>query len=167
MARVVEIQVSGLKAFDGNQWRNAFRHFLFGIWGNKPEVTYRPKIGFTDVDGKHVTLRLYEDFKKPREPVYLAYAPTDRIPTGGCELPTTPDNLIDAHSIMQFNIEGQLIRFLENNTVTTLVIHFPGRSEHKLMFQKDPNERGFLDITTFGGTMPKDADEAERMFYDD
>jgi hypothetical protein len=104
-----ELQVSGLRCFPENRWREAILYYLFGIWGNKKEVTYRPKINLGGV-----TLRLDHCVD-----AYYAY--------GFSEEEYSRDGLgIGELSVgyQRLEVENGLIRFVKDDTIRALFINF-------------------------------------------
>ena len=101
-----DIQVSGLACFPEERWREAILHYLFGVWADKQDVTYRPKINFGDI-----TLRL-----DPSGGEYFAYGHAEvpqNVP------PLGPDDLVET-SGRQADVEVALIRFVKNNRIKQL-----------------------------------------------
>ena len=101
------IQVSGMKCFGENRWREAIMYFLFGIWGNKPEVMCRSKIRIG-----HITLLLL-----PSDGTYLACgASAEDAPWEvGEDCLTVSDR--------QLEVENGLIRFVKDDSIRTLFIN--------------------------------------------
>lgn len=104
------LQVSGLTNFSEERWREAILHFLFGVWGNKYEVMYRPKICFGQL-----TLRLDPDDRE-----YFAYGLSRDD-----ELPDFPSKDRDSEFVVgcsQTEVEQGLIRFVKNDQIKKLTI---------------------------------------------
>ena len=107
-----EIQVSGLTLFPMNRWREGILHYLFGVWGNKDNVMYRPKINFGGV-----SLRL--DVAKRKYYAYGIGPDAELLAFTGREIITLDD---------QSEVEVALIRFVKNDEIKRLTIVFPNRS---------------------------------------
>ena len=109
-----EIQISGYTNFPESRWREAILFYLFGMWGNRERVTYRPKICFGDV-----TLRLD---RQDRE--YYAYGhaqvPKDVPPLLGTDL-VEPSG-------KQTEVEVALIRFVKDESIKQLRLRLPSVS---------------------------------------
>ncbi len=109
-----DIQVSGFTCFPESRWREAILYYLFGIWGNRSDVTYRPKISFGDI-----WLRL--DSSNGR---YYAYGHEETFeqvpPLGSDDLIVTSDE--------QVKVEVALIRFVKNDRIKQLRLRFPAKS---------------------------------------
>ena len=125
------IQVSGLKCFPSNEWRNAILHYLFGMWGGNENVTYRPKITFG-----LATLRL--DCLTQR---YFAYGPSPDQ-----HLPD-PD---DEHTLVvgdgRNEVDVGLVTFVKNVQITRLVIRFPDQTEFWLWKKERRGEFGCMGL---------------------
>lgn len=140
MAQVQEIQVSGLLTFPGNRWRDAFLHYLFGIWADHSDVTYRPKIALGGISVRW----------NPEDPAkkYYVYGhrPFDR--------PACPDVPSENKLVVgrtQDVFEGGLIRFVKNDRILLLELQLPLSAS--LLLWKNPQERGFLGVA-FRGELP-------------
>ena len=109
-----DIQVSGLTNFSESRWREAILYYLFGIWGNRSDVTYRPKISFGDI-----WLRLHSSNGR-----YYAYGHEEifePVPALG------NDDLVET-SDEQARVEVALIRFVKNDKIKQLRLRFPSVS---------------------------------------
>ncbi len=119
-----DIQVSGRTGFPGSRWREAVLFYLFGIWGNREDVTYRPKIHFGDI-----CLRLDRQSKE-----YYAY--------GHAEVPeltpiTSSEETLFVRS-GQNEVEIGLIRFVKDNRIKKLVLSLgPGGACQLLLWKKE------------------------------
>lgn len=137
MARVKEIQVSGLQCFPGNRWREAFLHYLFGVWGDHGNVTYRPKIVLDGLgirwDGETVDGKYYVYGNRPSDDSACPEVPSER-------------KLVVSR--WQTTFEQGLIRFVKNDRILMLELQLPNDSFVRLW--KNPRERGFLGIMVWG-----------------
>jgi len=107
------IQVSGYTNFPESRWREAILFYLFGMWGNRERVTYRPKISFGDI-----TLRLGDG-------EYYAYGHErvrEEIP------PLDSDDLVET-SGKQTEVEVALIRFVKDDRIKQLRLRLPSVSD--------------------------------------
>lgn len=116
------LQVSGIKSFDENRWREAILYYLFGMWSGKEEVTYRPKILFGQM-----CLRL-----DPGSNQYFAYgaSPNWDVPQdlrGG---------LIITQGCDRDEVEISLVRFVKNDRIRILVISL-GNDQYFRLWKKD------------------------------
>ncbi|MCX6784240.1 MAG: hypothetical protein NT141_04245 [candidate division WWE3 bacterium] len=105
-----DLQVSGLTCFPETKWREAVLFYLFGLWGGKHEVTYRPKISFGNV-----TLRLDRSIG-----AYYAYGKSSEI------LPIFEEEqtiIVDAGK--QADVEVALVRFVKDSQIRLIVINLP------------------------------------------
>lgn len=108
-----DIQVSGYTNFPESRWREAILFYLFGMWGNRERVTYRPKISFGDI-----TLRLGDG-------EYYAYGHAqvpENIP------PLDSDDLVET-SGKQTEVEVALIRFVKDERIKQLRLRLPSVSD--------------------------------------
>lgn len=106
------MQVSGLTPFDMNRWREAILYYLFGVWGNKDKVMYRPKINFGGV-----TIRLDKQTHS-----YYAYG---KAPDAEPAMRITERALIVTSG--QADVEVGLISFVKNDAIDRLTIVFPNQ----------------------------------------
>lgn len=114
-----DIQVSGYTNFPESRWREAILFYLFGMWGNRERVTYRPKVSFGDI-----TLRLDRQTEYGKGE-YYAYGHADvpeDIPPLGLE-----DYLVET-SGKQCEVEVALIRFVKDERFRQLRLHLPSVS---------------------------------------
>ncbi|HYF10199.1 MAG TPA: hypothetical protein VD967_01160 [Candidatus Paceibacterota bacterium] len=103
-----EIQVSDLKVFPGNRWREAILCYLFGVWGDN-DVMHCPKIDFGGV-----TLRLEHNR-------YFAYgtAPdTEPLTLGFLSEKLDVDN-------DKAEVEVGLASFVKNDKIRVFTIMLP------------------------------------------
>lgn|GEM_PF-1906780 len=110
-----DIQVSGFTNFPESRWREAILFYLFGMWGNRDNVTYRPKIMFGDI-----TLRLDR-----QDGEYYAYGHErvrEEIP------PLDSDDLVET-SGKQEAVEVALIRFVKDDRIRQLRLRLPSVSD--------------------------------------
>ena len=121
-----EIQVSGIRCFPMNEWRNAILYFLFGMWGNKNNVTYRPKINFGGV-----SLRL--DLVTGKYYAYGTAPDTEPLTFTGRELVTVDD---------KSEVEVSLIRFVKNEDIKRLTIVFPNQMMLRIWKKERRGEYG-------------------------
>ncbi|MSR84903.1 hypothetical protein EXS71_00450 [Candidatus Uhrbacteria bacterium] len=132
-----EFQVSGLQCFPERRWRECFLHYLFGIWGGKSNVTYRPKIAFGNGG-----LRL-----DPGAREYWVYGTTvgaNPPPHLGTEIPEGHDDPPEIIvGCQQVEVEQALIRFVKNDRIQQLTI--TGCNGKELRFWK-MSERSRLGI---------------------
>ena len=122
------IQISGLEDFDPSRWREAILYYLFGVWGNKQEVMYRPKIMFGNI-----TLRLDTGSSS-----YYAY--------GSSTSETAPHVPPEAHLIVgcgQGEVEQALIRFVKNDAIKVLTIAVPNHGRFCLWKKAARGEYGY------------------------
>jgi hypothetical protein len=120
------IQVSGRTDFPESRWREAILFYLFGVWGNRDNVTYRPKIHFGDI-----TLRLNRQSGE-----YYAYGHAE-APEPSPSLRDS-DELVSVSSGKQEEVEVALIRFVKNNRIKQLHLHFPElRGGFLVLWKKD------------------------------
>ncbi len=103
-----EIQVCGDTCFPEHRWREAFLYYLFGVWGNKQSVVYRPKMILGSI-----TLRLWQ---KGQE--YYAYGRPNEEPP--LHYGDEAQELHVGHR--QAEVEQALIRFVKNKALKVLVI---------------------------------------------
>ena len=106
-----DLQVSGSECFSEHRWREAVLYYLFGIWGDKQEVTYRPKISFGNV-----TLRL--DLSTAE---YYAYG----VSTPELHPEFTDAEILQVESGKQNDVEAALARFVKNDGIRLLIITLP------------------------------------------
>ena len=135
-----EIQVSGHTIFPGYRWREAILYYLFGIWGDRLEVTYRPKISFGGV-----TLRLNVGAR-----AYFAYGEH----SGDCGGISAETEMLIV-GCGQDEVEQGLIRFVKNDRIRVLVIGLPLRGIINL---RKKERRGEYNVTAIG--IPRNSDEA-------
>jgi len=127
---VDELQVSGLKVFEAHRWREAILHYLNGVWGNRQEVMYRPKIHFstpsTTNEFAHVTLRL-----DPRSRTYwlegIPPIDEDRSPRFNAE-----QTIVVAEPGKQTDVEQGLIRFVRDNRIKLFILNLGSEGELRL-----------------------------------
>lgn len=122
-----EIQVNGMTCFPQNRWREGILYYLFGIWSDKVEVTYRPKIHFG-----FACLRL-----SPGERQYYAY--------GKCpdtEKPSFPEEGVLTVSWEQTEVEQGLIRFVKNEAIKMLVVTLKNHRQFCLWKKERRGEYG-------------------------
>ena len=127
-----EIQVSGLTLFPMNRWREAILYYLFGVWGNRDNVMYRPKINFAGV-----SLRL--------DPVRRQYYLYGR-PEVADVVPVMVDGewrVLDS----QDEVETGLIRFVKNDEIKKFTIQFRDRSI-LILWKKE--KRGEYGVHAYG-----------------
>ena len=140
LSLVSSIQVSGNKAYDGNQWREAILAYLDGIWSGRRSVTNRPKLNFNNT-----TIRLGDG---GRYYAYFASEP-DKAP-----FPPTPKNDSELLTIMhptEYAVEVGLIRFVRNNQIRQLALMFDnGVSSEGIILLAKGQRRGELHIYTYG-----------------
>lgn len=121
-----DLQISGWTNFSENRWREAILFYLFGIWSEKEDVVYRPKIHFG-------TMCLCFDEDAGR---YFAYgaSPDWEVPQdlGG--------GLLITEGCGRDEVEMSLVRFVKNDRIRILVISFGGGRYLRLW--KDPERRG-------------------------
>ncbi len=111
-----EIQVSGLLWFPEHRWREAILYYLFGIWENREEVMYRPKIHLGGI-----TLRL-----NPSTGTYYAYGTSDDEECGPWVGENGEELVVSCH---QLEVEIGLIRFVKNDSIRTLLIRLEDGGE--------------------------------------
>lgn len=128
-----EIQVSGLKWFSESELGDAILHYLFGVWADDRNVTYRPKISF----GGDVSLRL-----DPEEREYCVYGQV----TGSTPPLHVTDEGVLIVGCQQVDVEQALIRFVKNERIRMLVITLRNHGKFWL-WKKDDGE---YDILTVG-----------------
>jgi hypothetical protein len=115
-----DIQVSGLDCFPESRWREAVLHYLFGVWSNNQQVMYRPKISF---DG--IVLRL-----DPTTQTYYAYGQAQHSASRRAwhALLDRWDRKCSGEilevSCNKNEVEVALIRFVKDNQISNLTIHF-------------------------------------------
>lgn len=137
------ISVSGLTDFDGAHWRKGILHYLFGVWGNRDSVMYRPKINFGNV-----TLRLNLESGE-----YYAYGESC---TGGN--PPLVKSSRELQVMRQQNdVEVGLVRFVKDPNWLKLIIWFGNKDEDGrldsgscLVLWKDESRRGVLNASAIG-----------------
>lgn len=104
-----ELQVAGSRCYDSNRWREAILAFLFGLWRGDRYICGRPKIHFGSL-----CLRL--DWEERR---YFAY---------GKGADTIPDILLGLETLeigdSQLGVENGLVRFVKDDKIGMLTIHF-------------------------------------------
>lgn len=119
--KVLGIQVSGRKNFDGHFWHNAILHYLECIWKGDDAVLYRPKINFFGT-----TLRLNKE-----KGVYYVYDGNIVEP-----MATVVSEAKETERIFVQNsksdVEVGLISFIKNKRIKELVIQFPKDIELRL-----------------------------------
>ena len=105
-----EIQVSGLTLtiFPQERWREAILSYLFGLWTNKSEVVYRPKIAFGTI-----VLRLDQS-----KGAYYAYGKNQE----GEQAPYFNDEEVLIVGPKQEEVEIGLVRFVKNDRIRRITI---------------------------------------------
>lgn len=116
-----DIQVSGLSCYPEERWREAILHFLFGVWGNKDQVMYRPKISFGGI-----VLRLNTSNCEYYAYKQASVSQEEPPPCSSCDLVE--------HSGRQADIEVALIRFVKDNRIKQLRLWL--RSGQEIIFWK-------------------------------
>lgn len=122
-----EIQVSGNRCFPVNEWRNAILYYLFGVWGNKDYVMYRPKMNFAGV-----SLRLDPE----RRCYYLQ---------GRMHVADVVPVMADGERIVldsQDEVETGLVRFVKDESIKKLTIQFRDGSQFFLWKKERRGEYG-------------------------
>ncbi|MEM9336537.1 MAG: hypothetical protein AAGA35_01625 [Patescibacteria group bacterium] len=104
-----DLQISELKTFPENRWREAILHYLFGIWADKESVTYRPKIHFGTM-----CLRLNQASRE-----YFAYGSS---PNWEVHQSFRGEEILITEGCGQDEVEGALIRFVKNDRIRILAI---------------------------------------------
>lgn len=132
------IQVSGNANFPQTQWRKALLHFLFGMWGMEYCVTYRPKVDLVGGGFRY----------QPESRSYTCTPgnskeelwPVRNDPRGDFErtVDVAPHDSADT-------VETSLIRFVKNDNLRRLTLHF--HCGHRLILTKGP-KRGDLQVVT-------------------
>ena len=117
------IQISGYTNFPESRWREAILFYLFGMWGNRDNVTYRPKICFGDI-----TLRLDR-----QDGEYYAY--------GHAQAPEKVPNCSHAERLCvdsgrQTEVEVALIRFVKDDRIKELGLHLPASHGELVLWKK-------------------------------
>lgn len=135
-----DLQVSGVHEFPENRWREAILFYLFGVWGDKHDVMYRPKIAFGDI-----TLRL-----DCSQGTYYAYGtPHERLPPWCYELKA--EEKLWVGDGKQADVEVALIRFVKDNRIKLLTLQLPD-SKGSIFLWKKPR-RGEYGV--FSAGIPK------------
>ncbi|MBI5138510.1 MAG: hypothetical protein HZA95_01785 [Candidatus Vogelbacteria bacterium] len=104
------LQVSGLRAFGSDEWREAILYYLAGMRLGIKDVTYRPKIAF----GPY-TLRL-----EPECGRYYAYGPENTTPW--CPRFSEAQVLMTSDSAQ--DVELALFEFVKTESIRMLVLCF-------------------------------------------
>ncbi len=102
-----DLQVSGLQEFKEDRWRDCILYFLFGMWSDAGNVTYRPKL-----DLGEITLRLNEEKCE-----YFAYGRPVELQHPSFSIEET---LTVCYA--QMAVEQGLVRFVKNDRLKLLVI---------------------------------------------
>ncbi len=140
---VLEIQVSGLKDFEGERWRAAIEHYFAAQNRGKWPVTYRPKLYFWMGGGNSVTLRLAA--AKGEYYAYGTASNSSAIPTFSRGIRTI--------GCKQGEVEANLREFMKTNSFRMLVIKF---SETAKVVLWKGRKRSFLGVAAIG--IPEDYD---------
>lgn len=102
-----ELQVSGLQTFSEDRWRDCVLYFLNGMWSDKSEVIYRPKLNLGEI-----TLRFddekdeYFAYGRPIETEHPAFSIVETLTV----------------SYARMAVEQGLARFVRNDRLKLLVI---------------------------------------------
>lgn len=114
-----ELQVSGLRIFPEDRWRDCILHFLSGMWGDDESVTYRPKIDFGGIALRFI----------PETGEYIAYGTSGEL----APAPTSwsPEATLTVAST-QSEVELGLVRFVKNDRTLLLIIRLRGGGEVRL-----------------------------------
>lgn len=104
------LQVSGLKTFEENRWREAILYYLFGMWGDKDNVTYRPKIRFGSMSLSLNTItNRYYAYGRSLNWEVPPFKGDEILIIGGCD---------------QNEVDIGLARFVKNDRIRIIVIPF-------------------------------------------
>lgn len=114
-----DIQISGRTNFPEWRWREAILFYLFGIWSNNNDVTYRPKVHFGDI-----CLRLDRSSGE-----YYAYGHAEGVRE---DVPPLEEYDVVEMSGKQAEVEVALIRFVKDDRVRQLQLHFPAIYDPKM-----------------------------------
>jgi len=140
----MDIQISGLECFSPSHWRDAIKYYLFGVWGNKCIVMYRPKIAFGDV-----TLRLGQ---YPDQRYYYAYGnPKEKVPDKFLHPEENDPSILSTSSSAPSDVEVALMRFVLDDAIECVRIRIPccfGGGE--VFLWKDSEKKGELGISAVG-----------------
>lgn len=131
-----EIQISGQTNFAANRWREAILYYLFGVWGDKSEVMYRPKIHLGPI-----TLRL-----NPSAETYYAHA-VPLLPEDELNLSLFSSEEMISVGPRQTEVETGLIRFVKNGRIKLITIHLDNGGLLRLW---KGNRRGDLFLQSWG-----------------
>lgn len=136
------IQVSGNTCFETGEWRKAILYYLFGVWEDRQNVMYRPKISF-----KRVTL-----FLGVNSGTYLACGETTTVEPA---VPTNTSSVLRV-GCSQMEVEYALVKFVKNNNLRMLIIHL---DEGELRFTKG---HARSDLTIWASGIPTFMDLVRR-----
>jgi len=121
-----EIRVSGVTCFPEWQWGEAVLYYLNGVWGNKLDVMYRPKICF---GGVFLCLNQADSS-------YFAYGVPDNG-DGYDAREVGPDpKILSIASGKQTDVEVGLIRFVKDNTIKVLSLGLPAIQGFVILWKK-------------------------------
>ncbi|MDA1169326.1 MAG: hypothetical protein O3A36_03240 [bacterium] len=152
-----EIQVSGLRCFSERNWREAFLYYLNGVWSNNQSVMYRPKINLNGY-----TLRL--DLGTM---TYYAYGRLDHGAHGSGDAHVERlSRALKGETLEvlcgQNEVEIGLMRFIRNDSISELVIHFPKSA--KLSFSKTTKRGEYIVHGCVGSNYLPNMEDARRFY---
>lgn len=133
------LQVSGLDCFPECRWREAVLYYLVGVWGNRQEVMYRPKIHFGNF-----TLRLCLGSGQ-----YYAYGEEGSWSGDADRRSRSHHGRILYVECDQDSVEVGLARFVKDDAIGQLTISF-GRA--RALNLRKTTRRG--ELTAHGVRLP-------------
>ena len=138
----MDIQISGLRVFPRGEWRNAILHYLTGVWAGHNNVTYRPKVCWSEAGFSRMPV---EDDSDLTPLFYELYA-------GDEAFGRTPPFVMEEQTIRvsaeRLQLEAALVRFVRNDKLMMLVVDGADHegSRLRLFFWKKRGQRQFLGI---------------------